>query len=156
MNPARQIVCVLAHPRPSLHLTINYAVVHCFLYNDRSRRKQNKTKKRRTGTAEPEIRPQRGGCFSVAFGVALSTLVQWMRSSVTQATPHTDIQTSQINKLSTRKKLISPTPPQFVTLKIKFKKNPQFRSHKMERCWIRRAGRKEGKMSNFPNRKTSR
>jgi hypothetical protein len=62
---------------------------------------------------------------------------------VTQATTHTHtvIQTSQINKISTRKKAISPTPPQFVTLKNK--KRPQFRSHKMERCLI--LGGEEGR-----------
>jgi hypothetical protein len=159
MNPARQIVCPRSPHRPSLHFTIYYAVVHCFLHDDRSRRKQ-KTKntqiKKRTGTAKPEIRPQHRGCFSVAFGVALH-FGSMKAIVVTQATTHTHtvIQTSQINKISTRKKAISPTPPQFVTLKNK--KRPQFRSHKMERCLILGGeGRKEGKILNSPNRKTSR
>lgn len=87
IQPVR--LCVLAHPRPSLHFTIYYAVVHCFYTTidlDGNRKKKHTQIKKRT--VKPEIRPQHGGCFSVAFGVALH-FGSMKAIVVTQATTHT-------------------------------------------------------------------
>jgi hypothetical protein len=99
--------------------------------------------KKRTGTAKLQIRPQHGGCFSVAFGVALH-FGSMKAIVVTQATTHTHtvIQTSQINKISTRKKAISPTPPQFVTLKKKGRSSDHTKWNDVL-YWAGKGGRKE-------------
>jgi hypothetical protein len=70
-----------------------------FLHDDRSRRKQEKNTriKKRTGTAKPEIRPQHGGCFSVAFGVALH-FGSMKAIVVTQATAHTHGHSNESNQ----------------------------------------------------------
>jgi hypothetical protein len=98
MNPARQIVCPRSPHRPSLHFTIYYAVVHCFYTTIDLDGNRKKTRiKKRTGTAKPEIRPQHGGCFSVAFGVALH-FGSMKAIVVTQATAHTHGHSNESNQ----------------------------------------------------------